>query len=92
MRFEIGHVMRAHWFRYLSPFGSTSVIAALNRPSAAWNFFFLPFAYADRSFFASLTMRFTIAFFAFGSALCASPSFAPAAGQFRDAVIVPARR
>jgi hypothetical protein len=43
-----------------------SIIAALNRPNAAWNFFFLPFAYAERSFFASLTMCFTITFFAFG--------------------------
>jgi hypothetical protein len=52
--------------RHLPPFGSMSIIAALNRPNAAWNFFFLPFAYAVRSFFASLTMCFTITFFAFG--------------------------
>ena len=43
-----------------------SIIAALNRPNAAWNFFFLPFAFAVRSLFASLTMCFTITFFAFG--------------------------
>jgi hypothetical protein len=48
------------------PFGSTSIIAALSRPNADWNFFFLPFAYAERSFFASLTMCLTIAFFSFG--------------------------
>jgi hypothetical protein len=52
--------------RHVPPFGSTSIIAALNRPNAAWNFFFLPFAYAERSFFASLTMCFTITFFCFG--------------------------
>jgi hypothetical protein len=52
--------------RHVPPFGSTSIIAALSRPNAAWNFFFLPLVYAERSFFASLTKCFTIAFFSFG--------------------------
>jgi len=50
----------------LSYVESTCLIAVLNRPTAAWNFFFLPFARAERSFFTSLTIPFTIVFFIFG--------------------------